>query len=155
MKKENRKLSGMQVILLLIACVVIFSFAGKRDEKNAAVSNERENKIQTNKISNKMITVKVTYTVKPEFVEANKQNISIFLDDFKKMNSADFRYVVYLMEDGKTFVHLSHYKNAEVQKEVLNVESFKSFQKKRDDSGLDNTHKVEVLNYIGSSADIF
>ncbi len=102
-----------------------------------------------------MITVKVTYTVKPDFVETNKQNISLFLNEFKKMNHSDFRYIVYLMEDGKTFVHLSSYKNEDVQKEVLDVESFKSFQKKRDDSGIDNTHKIEVLNYVGSSFDVF
>jgi hypothetical protein len=101
-----------------------------------------------------MITVKVTYTVKPDFVEANKHNISIFLNDFKKMSHSDFRYIVYLMEDGKTFVHLSTYKNEDVQKEVLEIESFKSFQKKRDDSGIDNTHKLEVLNYVGSSFDV-
>jgi len=59
------------------------------------------------------------------------------------------------MEDGKTFVHLSTYKNEDVQKQVLDVESFKSFQKKRDDSGIDNTHKMEVLNYLDPSFDLF
>ena len=117
--------------------------------------NIRNNKFQPIKILNKMITVKVTYTVKSDFVETNKQNISLFLNDFKEMSHSDFRYIVYLMEDGKTFVHLSTYKNEDVQKEVLAVESFKSFQKKRDDSGIDNTHKMEVLNYVGSSFDVF
>ena len=102
-----------------------------------------------------MITVKVTYTIKPDFVETNKQNISLFLNDFKKMSHSDFRYIVYLMEDGITFLHLSTYKNEHVQKEVLKVESFKSFQKKRDDSGIDNSHQIEVLNYVGSSFDVF
>ena len=98
-----------------------------------------------------MITVKVSYTVKPEFVAANKENIAVFLSDFKKMDATDFRYSVFLLDDGKTFLHFSTYKNEEVQKEVLNVPSFKLFQQKRDESGLDNSHKVEVLEYIGSS----
>lgn len=101
-----------------------------------------------------MITVKVTYTVKPEFVEANKRNISKFLDDFKKMNPSDFRYNIYLQDDERTFLHFSTYKNEEIQKQVLNVPSFISFQKERDESGLDDTHKVEILSYIGSSFDI-
>ena len=98
-----------------------------------------------------MITVKVSYTVKPNFVENNKVNINLFLEDFKKMNASHFRYSVYLKEDGVTFVHLSSYINEDIQKEVLSVASFKSFQQKRDESGLNNTHKVEVLHYVGSS----
>lgn len=101
-----------------------------------------------------MITVKVTYTVKPEFVEANKENINIFLNDFKKLNPSEFRYNVYLEEDGKTFLHFSTYKNEETQKQILNIPSFKSFQEQRDKSGLDNTHKVEILSCIGSSFDV-
>ena len=101
-----------------------------------------------------MITVTVSYTVKPDFVQMNKQNISKFLDDFRKLNPSDFRYNVYLQNDGVTFVHLSTYRNEEIQTNVLNVESFKSFQKERDESGLNNTHKVEVLNFVGSSFDV-
>ena len=101
-----------------------------------------------------MITVTVSYTVKPDFVGMNKQNISKFLDDFRKLNPSDFRYNVYLQNDGVTFVHLSTYRNEEIQTKVLNVESFKSFQKERDESGLNNTHKVEVLSFVGSSFDV-
>ena len=101
-----------------------------------------------------MITVKVTYTVKPEFVETNKENIRRFLSDFKKLDSSEFRYNVYLQEDGITFLHFSTYKNEDIQKQILNVESFKSFQEERDKSGLDGTHKVEVLSYVGSSFDV-
>ena len=101
-----------------------------------------------------MITVTVSYTVKADLVQINKQNISKFLDDFRKLNPSDFRYNVYLQNDGVTFVHLSTYRNEEIQTNVLNVESFKSFQKERDESGLNNTHKVEVLNFVGSSFDV-
>lgn len=101
-----------------------------------------------------MITVKVTYTVKLEFVEENKQNIGKFLNDFKKMDASEFRYNVYLQEDGRTFLHFSNYKNEEIQNQILNVQSFKYFQEERDKSGLDNTHKVEILSYVGSSFDL-
>lgn len=102
-----------------------------------------------------MIVVKVTYTVKPEFVQKNQENINLFMVDIRKMNSINYRYTAYLCEDGKTFVHLSHYQNEKIQKQLLDVPSFKSFQKQRDDSGLDGSHNVEVMNLVATSHDIF
>lgn len=101
-----------------------------------------------------MITVKVSYTVKPAFVIRNKQNIHTFLMDFKQMNAADFRYNIYLMDDGLTFVHFTMYKNEAVQKEVLNVPSFLHFQRERDASDLGDSHKVEMWTLIGSSTEM-
>lgn len=54
-----------------------------------------------------MIIVKVTYTVKPDFVLKNQENINLFLNDFKNFNSHDFCYIAYVGEDGKTFTHIS------------------------------------------------
>lgn len=99
-----------------------------------------------------MIAVKVSYTVKPEFVAQNKENIAVFLKDFQKLHPADFSYNVFLSDDGVTFLHLSTYKNEEIQHQVLNVPSFKKFQNERDQSGLNDSHKVEMLHHIGSSS---
>lgn len=101
-----------------------------------------------------MISVKVSYTVKPEFVEKNKQNISVFLNDFKKLISSNFLYNVYLEEDGLTFLHISMYEDEKVQHEVLHVPSFLQFQKERDESGLNNSHKFETLTFMGSSLSV-
>lgn len=95
-----------------------------------------------------MINVMVTYTVKQEFVSENKTNIQKFLNDFKKLDPATFEYKVYLKEDGVTFLHSSSYINEEVQHEVLNVPSFKEFQRLRDESGLNGSHTVEILQSI-------
>jgi len=95
-----------------------------------------------------MISVIVSYTVKPEFVSENKTNIQKFLDDFKNLDQETFEYKVYIKEDGVTFLHYSNYINEEVQHEVLNVPSFKEFQKLRDESGLNGSHKVEILQSI-------
>jgi hypothetical protein len=95
-----------------------------------------------------MINVIVSYTVKPEFVTENKTNIQKFLDDFKNLDQETFEYKVYIKEDGVTFLHYSNYINEEVQHEVLNVPSFKDFQKLRDESGLNGSHKVEILQSI-------
>ena len=102
-----------------------------------------------------MINVKVTYTVKSEFVPKNQENINSFMKDFRKLNSDDFRYLVYLRDDGKTFMHLSMYKDEEIQKQVLDVASFKSFQEQRDESGLEGPHNIEMMSLVGSSFDIF
>ncbi len=96
-----------------------------------------------------MINVIVTYTVKPEFVSENKSNIQTFLNDFQNLDQSKFQYKVFIKEDGVTFVHFSNYENEEVQNMVLNIPSFKEFQKLRDESGLNDSHKVEILQSVG------
>lgn len=99
-----------------------------------------------------MITVQVTYTVKPEFAQKNKENIQRFLADFRKMDDTAFWYHISLMEDGVTFLHFSTYRDEQVQQEVLNVPSFKAFQQARDESGLNGSHEVRVLQFVGASS---
>ena len=100
-----------------------------------------------------MITVQVTYTVKPEFVARNKANINHFLEDFKQMDTSAFWYHIYVLEDGVTFLHFSSYRDEAIQTQVLNVPSFKAFQKERDDSGLNDSHTVKILEFVGASSD--
>ncbi|MCL1675712.1 hypothetical protein [Elizabethkingia meningoseptica] len=95
-----------------------------------------------------MINVLVSYTIKPEYVAENKHNIQRFLEDFKKLDQSKFEYKVYLKEDGVTFLHYSNYENEAVQHEVLNVPSFKEFQRLRDESGLNVSHQVNILQAI-------
>lgn len=95
-----------------------------------------------------MINVLVSYIVKPEYVAENKHNIQRFLEDFKKLDQSKFEYKVYLKEDGVTFLHYSNYENEAVQHEVLNVPSFKEFQRLRDESGLNGSHQVNILQAI-------
>ena len=98
-----------------------------------------------------MISVKVSYTVKPEFVEQNKRNIAAFLADFKKLTSLHFLYHVYLQADELTFLHISMYESETVQQQVLNVPSFLSFQQERGANHLTGDPQVEHLTAIGSS----
>lgn len=102
-----------------------------------------------------MIVVKVTYTVKADFVQKNQENISEFLKDFKKIKSNDFRYIVYKGDDKKTFTHISMYQNEAIQKELLAVQSFKSFQQQRNNSGLEKSELIEIMELAGASYDIF
>jgi hypothetical protein len=77
------------------------------------------------------------------------------MKDFRNLGSADFRYSAYVCDDGKTFVHLSMYKNEDIQKKVLAVESFRAFQLQRDESGLEGPHEVEPMKFVASSFDVF
>lgn len=101
-----------------------------------------------------MISVKVSYTVKPEFVEQNKHNINIFLTDFKQLKQLKFLYNVYLQDDGLTFLHISMYENEEVQQAILSTPSFLTFQQQRDESGLSVSPSVEKLSLFGSSLSV-
>ncbi len=98
-----------------------------------------------------MIHVTVSYQVKPEFVSENKANIHKFLKDFKTLDTSKFEYRVFLKENGKTFVHTSSYVDGSVQNKILNVPSFLEFQRRRDESGLNNSHQVEILERIGGT----
>lgn len=98
-----------------------------------------------------MIHVTVSYQVKPGFVSENKANIHKFLKDFKTLDTSEFEYRVFLKEDGKTFVHTSSYVDGSVQNKILNVPSFLEFQRRRDESGLNNSHQVEILERIGGT----
>lgn len=102
-----------------------------------------------------MIHITVSYRVKPEFVPENKNNIYKFLKDFKKLDTSEFEYRVFLKEDGTTFVHSSSYSNEVVQDKILNVPSFLEFQQRRDVNGLDKSHRVEILKYIGGTKSTF
>lgn len=98
-----------------------------------------------------MINVIVTYQIKREFLNENKLNIKKFLKDFETLDTSKFNYIVYYNEDEMTFTHISNYVDEKIQNEVLNVPSFLEFQKKRDESGLNNSHKVQIMECIGST----
>ena len=85
----------------------------------------------------------------------NQVNINEFLKDFKKIKSNDFRYIVYIGDDKKTFTHISMYQNEAIQKELLAVQSFKSFQQQRNNSSLEISENIEKMELAGTSYDIF
>lgn len=101
-----------------------------------------------------MISVLVTYQVKPAFAEQNKANIQQFLTDFEQLDTSKFKYSVYIKEDGVSFVHYSQYVDEVIQTELLNVPSFKAFQEMRDASGLNGSHQVEILQSVGSKGNL-
>lgn len=101
-----------------------------------------------------MINALVSYTVKPEFAEQNKINISKFIRDFKELDNSRFIYNVFVKDDGVTFVHISSYQDEKMQQELLNVPSFLEFQTKRDQSGLNGSHTVSIMDFVDAAKPI-
>lgn len=54
-----------------------------------------------------MIVVKVTYSVRDDYVHANKKMIESFLKDFRKLDGTQFLYTILQGGESNTFVHIS------------------------------------------------
>lgn len=98
--------------------------------------------------------VKTQYTVKEEFVAANKANIKSLTDFIRSLGRHDYKYTVYLLKDGKTFVHLAQYETSTAQEEFLNLSAFKYFQRERDPN-LESPPVSEEMSLVSSTFDIF
>lgn len=99
-----------------------------------------------------MIVVKVIYRVSEAYVNTNKEMIQRFLTDFEKLDHTQFLYTIFQGEDN-SFIHMSQYKNKEIQQTLLNTPSFLHFQEQRD-KNLVSEPEIELLNFVGSSKDM-
>ena len=71
-----------------------------------------------------MKAVKVQYTVKEEYAETNKKNIGQVMSDLRKLNNPGIKYSSYVLNDGKTFVHLGIYSDEEAMSVATDLDSF-------------------------------
>ena len=55
----------------------------------------------------RMKAIRVRYTVKPEYVETNKQRVRAVMDALRGQTRADVHYSCHVEPDGRTFVHLA------------------------------------------------
>jgi len=100
------------------------------------------------------IAVKVSYTIEDDYVADNKKNIAAFLEAFKKLDNNAFLYSVYVLADGKTFVHISQYRDEKIQQQLLKEPAFLLFQQNRD-KHLASQPTIEVLAPVGASKPVF
>ena len=99
--------------------------------------------------------VRVQYTAKADYVAHNKENIAKVMNDLRTANNPDIKYGAYLLEDGKTFMHFTHFANEEAVKLLMGLESFIKFQAELKANGLEVPPKTEPLSLVGSSYNIF
>src|SRR5690606_41530168 len=98
-----------------------------------------------------MIHAIVSDHLNPKFIRQNIAKNAKFFKNLQDFDQSQFKYSVLLHADGQTFTHISHYEDVAMQEQILNDPSFLNFQKQRDDSGLEESPKVQVLEYIGSA----
>ncbi len=137
----------------ILTLVSTFLFSALLGISNSYNQNSKQDDLSTSKTTEKMIVVKVTYTINDEYVNTNKEMIQAFLTDFKKLDNTQFLYSILQSEDRKTFIHTSQYKNKEIQQILLNTPSFLRFQEQRD-KNLAVEPTIEFLNYVGASKEV-
>jgi hypothetical protein len=95
-----------------------------------------------------MKIVRVQYTTTRQYAETNKLNIQSIVNELKKINRKGIRYNAYVLEDGKTFMHLDHFENEEAHQFLTSLESFKRFSDQLWASSLEIEPKLELLDLI-------
>jgi len=102
-----------------------------------------------------MKIVKVQYTAKESFVEKNRENITRVMDELRSFSDPGIKYSVYLMNDVKSFMHLTLFENEEGQKILNSLESFQKFTTELKANGLETPPVAENPTLVGTSFDIF
>ncbi len=102
-----------------------------------------------------MKAMKVQYTVREEYVETNKKNIRTVMADLRAIANPGVRYSSFILEDGKTFVHLAIYDSEESVSVTTNLESFKKFQQALKSSQPEMPPKAEEMTLVASAYDFF
>ncbi|MBT5856456.1 hypothetical protein HOH87_07490 [bacterium] len=95
-----------------------------------------------------MKAVKVTYTVKPEYVSTNQQNIKAVMDYLEANPIEGMDYNAYLLEDGQSFMHINVAKDEATMNQLLSVDAFNAFRMALKASEPVSPPKSEVLDKI-------
>jgi hypothetical protein len=97
---------------------------------------------------------RVQYTIQPNFVEQNKKNIEAVMSELRTINHPGFKYASYILDDGKTFMHLVHHSSPESEHLPGSLESFQHFQAQL--SGhFEVPPKAESLELVEASFNLF
>ena len=102
-----------------------------------------------------MKSVKVQYTVKAEYADTNKKNVSKVMADLRELAHPGIKYSTFVLNDGKTFVHIGMYAGQEALDVVNNLPSFQSFREQLKASGPESPPKGDDLTLVDSSYEIF
>ena len=101
-----------------------------------------------------MRAIKVEYTVKPEYVTANKTNIQKVMDELRALGDVGVLYSTYIKEDGCSFVHFSIHRDAEEPNIITSLAAFKAFSTQLKAEGLITPPQTLKLNMVAKSFDL-
>lgn len=102
-----------------------------------------------------MHAVKVTYTVKSEYVETNQQNITAVMDALRDNPIEGMWYKSFLLEDGQSFMHINIAKDKETADKLMDVEAFTTFRQQLKQSEPVAPPKVESITPVGDLTHFF
>lgn len=98
-----------------------------------------------------MKIVRVLYTTTAKYAAKNKENIAEIVRELKQLNHPGINYCTYVLEDGKTFMHLDHFENEEAHDVLTSLESFKKFSDELWASSLEKDPKLELLSLVAAT----
>jgi hypothetical protein len=75
-----------------------------------------------------MKSVRVRYTVRPDFVEANKANVRAVMEELRAKGDSGVHYSAHVEPDGVSFVHLVILRDEEASKVIPSLEAFGRFR---------------------------
>jgi hypothetical protein len=102
-----------------------------------------------------MIITTNRYVVKAEYVAENQEHIRRVMEELRALYRTDLKYIVFVEDDGKTFIHLRFCANEEARKVFDTLEAFQAFQ-----TALAGSHPevppttATHLTLVGSSYDL-
>ncbi len=95
-----------------------------------------------------MIAVKVQYTVRAGYIEQNKQNIKMVMEELKSNPIEGMDYKAFNVEGTGIFIHINVSENEEVLKKINTIEVFRFFQSRLKASEPVSSPKVEYLDIL-------
>jgi len=98
-----------------------------------------------------MKTVRVIYTVQPEYIEQNKINIQAVMNSLNANPIEGMYYSTYQLSDGVSFMHLNVAKDAETMSKLNAVDAFNNFRMQLKASNPVHPPKGEDISLVGSS----
>lgn len=99
-----------------------------------------------------MLALRVRYTVNPDFVATNRENIAAVMAELRARGDTGVKYASFLEPDGKTFVHLVVARDEAAQAVVPALDAFKAFQAALRPN-LEVPPQTEHWTVVGSSFD--
>lgn len=101
-----------------------------------------------------MKSVKVTYQVKPEFVEQNKKNIQVVMDYLKVNPIEGMYYSSYQLDDEGSFMHINFALDDETMNKLNDVEAFVDFRMQLKASDPVESPKAQKIEFVGAGWNI-
>lgn len=98
-----------------------------------------------------MKAVRVQYTVKPEYVEQNLNNIRAVMQALKTRPITGMYYSTYQLSDRNSFMHINFAKDEKTMAKLNKLEAFEHFRTQLMASMPIHPPKSEDISLVGSS----